>query len=683
MFRQNIAFDTWGSKYQLKDHLGNAIEKTPKETCERVSRALANIETKDKDYWYEQFMSIMGTRFAGGGRIMANVGAEKYKKETSPINCTVMRQIPDSMAGIMDIAKEAALTLKAGCGVGYDFSTIRPKGAFVYGAGAETSGVISFMKIFDAVCSTVLSGGARRGAQMACLDISSPEIEEFITEKRKDGALRYFNCSVLITDIFMEAVESDGDWSLWFWQKQYDGKQPSPDKIKIIRKDDIPYNHPEYEYFSFAEDHNEVTWKNCIPKDIFKKIVYKTVKAKYLFELITKSTYNFWEPGFILIDRINAENNLYFCETIRALNPCGEQGLHPLTSCLLGSMILTKYVKHPFEKTVSFDFAQLTKDVRIASRALDNVVELNNLPIPEMQTEILKKRRHGLGFTGLGSALNMMNMAYGSNESLELAEKIQYTLAEVSLLMSIELAKEKGCATIFNDKDNRIAVCKSGFMQRLLASFDSDTRKQIKSDILEHGLRYSHATSVAPTGTMSMSWGDYCSGGIEPVLSDTQLRNIRSPKKKTKIQEEVFDYAFFLWKDKFENKKLPPHWRTTNDLKVEDHMKMQSVIQKWCDSSISKTVNVPVDYSFEDFKNIYMRAWKLGLKGMTTYRPNPEVSSGVIMQKKDLENTEYSFTLEDGTEVILKGSEQVEYDGETHNVANLFDALKEGLYGRM
>ena len=683
MFRQNIAFDTWGSKYQLKDHLGNAIEKTPKETCERVSRALANIETKDKDYWYEQFMSIMGTRFAGGGRIMANVGAEKYKKETSPINCTVMRQIPDSMAGIMDIAKEAALTLKAGCGVGYDFSTIRPKGAFVYGAGAETSGVISFMKIFDAVCSTVLSGGARRGAQMACLDISSPEIEEFITEKRKDGALRYFNCSVLITDIFMEAVESDGDWSLWFWQKQYDGKQPSPDKIKIIRKDDIPYNHPEYEYFSFAEDHNEVTWKNCIPKDIFKKIVYKTVKAKYLFELITKSTYNFWEPGFILIDRINAENNLYFCETIRALNPCGEQGLHPLTSCLLGSMILTKYVKHPFEKTVSFDFAQLTKDVRIASRALDNVVELNNLPIPEMQTEILKKRRHGLGFTGLGSALNMMNMAYGSNESLELAEKIQYTLAEVSLLMSIELAKEKGCATIFNDKDNRIAVCKSGFMQRLLASFDSDTRKQIKSDILEHGLRYSHATSVAPTGTMSMSWGDYCSGGIEPVLSDTQLRNIRSPKKKTKIQEEVFDYAFFLWKDKFENKKLPPHWRTTNDLKVEDHMKMQSVIQKWCDSSISKTVNVPVDYSFEDFKNIYMRAWKLGLKGMTAYRPNPEVSSGVIMQKKDLENTEYSFTLEDGTEVILKGSEQVEYDGETHNVANLFDALKEGLYGRM
>src|ERR1019366_709167 len=254
MFRQNIAFDTWGSKYQLKDHLGNAIEKTPKETCERVSRALANIETKDKDYWYEQFMSIMGTRFAGGGRIIANVGAEKYKKETSPINCTVMKQIPDSMSGIMDVAKEAALTLKSGCGVGYDFSSIRPKGSHVFGAGAATSGVISFMKIFDSICSTIMSGGARRGAQMGCLDISSPDIEDFITAKEQDGVLRYFNCSVLITDDFMNAVVENKDWDLWFWEKQYEKVNVSENEIKVIRKNDIPYSHLNYQYFKFAND---------------------------------------------------------------------------------------------------------------------------------------------------------------------------------------------------------------------------------------------------------------------------------------------------------------------------------------------------------------------------------------------------------------------------------------------
>jgi len=686
MFKQNISYETWGGengKYRLKNRLGESLEETPFDTCKRVSKALADIEESSdkKEYWYSQFNSIMGTKFAGGGRIMANAGALEHKKETSPINCTVMRQIPDSMAGIMDVAKESALTLKAGCGVGYDFSPIRPKGAHVFGAGAATSGIISFMKIFDAVCSTVMSGGDRRGAQMACLDISSPDIEEFITAKRQDGVLRYFNCSVLITDKFMEAVENNGDWDLWFWEKTYGKVDDSNLEIKIIRKDDIPYSHPEFTYFRYDKNHNEVVYGNCTTKDLFIKKVYKTIKAKYLFDLITKSTYNFWEPGFILIDRVNKENNLYFCETIRCTNPCAEQPLHPLTSCLLGSMILPPYINNAFEKNVSFDFDQLAKDVRIATRALDNVVEINNLPLKEMQEEILSKRRHGLGFTGLGSTLNMLGMSYGSDESLEFSEKVMLVIAQQGLLENIALAKEKGSAPIFSTEKNRKLVLESVYLKRLLNTFDN--KNDLTSDILQYGLRFSHATSIAPTGTMSMSWGNNCSNGIEPIFANSYMRNVRSFGKKTKTQDEVLDYAFFLWKEKYGNKSLPKYWKTTDDLKVMDHLKIQSVVQKWCDSSISKTINIPENYSFEDFQKVYLDGWKLCLKGLTTYRPNPNVSSGVLTQKETLEKTEYCFKLEDGTEVSFKGTDSVEYDGETHNVANLFDALKEGIYGNM
>lgn len=683
MFKQNISFEVWGGeagKYRLKDNSNNILENTPEDTCMRVAKTLSEIEPEKKEYWRDQFLSILGFNFAGGGRIMANVGAGKYKKETSPINCTVMRQIPDSMTGIMDVAKEAALTLKAGCGVGYDFSTIRPKGSHVFGAGAATSGIISFMKIFDSICSTIMSGGSRRGAQMACLDVSSPEIEDFITEKRKDGMLRYFNCSVLITDAFMQAVEQDQNWDLWFWEKTSDKNVPK-EQICLIEKNDIPYHHSEFNYFSFSSEHNEVVYKNCSTTDLYKKKIYKTVKAKYIFDLITKSTYNFWEPGFLLIDRVNKENNLYFCETIRCSNPCGEQPLHPLTACLLGSMILPSYVKNEFEKGADFDFAKFAKDVRIASRLLDNVVEINNLPLKEMREEILNKRRHGLGFTGLGSCLNMLKMNYGSKESLEFLEKISYSLAKESLLENIELAKEKGCAPVFNTTEAREFVLKSNYLSRLIDTFEN--KEKVQKDILKYGLRYSHATSIAPTGTLSLTWGNNCSNGIEPVFSNSYLRNIRDPNKKTKVQEEVFDYAYFLWKNKYGDKELPNYWRTTDDLNVNDHLKMQAIAQKWCDSAISKTINVPMDYSFEDFKNVYLEGWRLGLKGVTTYRPNPEVSSGVLTQKQDLENTEYTFELEDGSKITLKGSEFVEYDGEKHNVANLFDALKEGIYGNM
>lgn len=683
MFKQNISFEVWGGdagKYRLRDSDGKPLESSPEETCDRVSTTLAECE-KDKDYWFSEFKKIVGTKFAGGGRIMANIGAKDVKKETSPINCTVMRQIPDSMAGIMAVAAEAAVTLKSGCGVGYDFSTIRPKGSYVFGAGAATSGIISFMKIFDAVCSTVMSGGGRRGAQMGCLDVASPEIEDFITEKRKDGMLRYFNLSVLITDDFMKSVVEDKDWNLWFWEKSKSKLDVKKSDVFLIKKDDIPYAHSEYDYFSFAKDHNEVIYGNCTTKDIFYKKIYKTVKAKELFDLIMKSTYEFWEPGFILIDRMNRENNLYFCETIRCTNPCSEQPLPPLASCLLGSMILTEYVKNPFEKDCYFDFKSFEYDVKVANRLLDNVVELNNLPLQELQDQIIQKRRHGLGFTGLGSMFNMMRMPYGSEESQNILDKISFTLAAVSLRTNIELAKEKGCAPIFKLAKNRQLVLKSQYLSRLIDAMED--KEQIIADILKYGLRYSHATSIAPTGTMSLTWGNNCSNGIEPVFKNSYIRNIRQAHRKTKVQEKVMDYSFFLWKEKYADAELPSYWSTTNNLSVNDHLIIQSIAQKWCDSAISKTINVPSDYSFEDFKNVYLDGWKLGLKGVTTFKPNASVSSGVLTEEEELSKNKYIFTLEDGSEVTLSGIDNVEYDGEMHNVANLFDALKEGIYGNM
>ena len=688
MFEQNISFEVWGGdggKYRLMDSNGEAVETTPQETCDRISSALSDIEAPElREKYFRKFQSIMGKKFAGGGRIMANAGAGSYKKETSPINCTVMRQIPDSLSGIMDVLKDAALTLKAGCGVGYDFSTIRPKDAFVYGAGANTSGVISFMKIFDASCATIMSGGGRRGAQMGCLDISHPEIEDFIKAKRENGILRYFNLSCLITDEFMNAVENNDTWTLWFWNKDHNNNNfsnVSKDKIKIIEKDNISFSFPEYDYFQFAETHNEVEWGNCKTSDIFYKTSYKTMPAKELFDLIMVSTYSFAEPGFILIDRVNKENNLYFCESIRCTNPCGEQPLHPLTSCLLGSIILPAYIENRFSDKAYFDFDALYSDVIIASRALDNVVEINNLPLHEMQEQILMKRRHGLGITGLGSSLNMLCMKYGSKESLDLAEKISYTIAAASLKSNIELAKEKGCAPIFSTKKSRKLVVKSEYMIRLLDSLAN--KKDIVSDILKYGLRYSHATSIAPTGTMSLTWGNNCSNGLEPVFENKYMRNIRQHGKKTKVQEEVFDLSYFYWTKDFKDAPLPEYWSTTNNLSVSDHINMQAVIQKWCDSSISKTINVPTNYPFEDFKKVYMDGWKKGLKGITTFRFNPDVFSGVLVQQSDLASTDYIFTLDDGSEIRFNGSQTVEYDGELHNVANLFDALKEGLYGNM
>lgn len=826
MFEQDICFYLWGDqeagKYRLRDPNGNPVENTPEETCERIARKLVENEKEEiRENIFNQFKEILGYRFAGGGRIMSNAGSEKYKKETSLINCVVMRQIADSMVGIMEVAKEAAITLKSGCGVGYDFSTIRPKGAFVYGAGAETSGVVSFMKIYDAVCSTVISGGARRGSMMGCLDIQHPEIEEFILAKRikstsvdcvncgkptpykEQGILTYFNVSVLITDSFMKAVENDSDWDLWFWQRC---DKELDDSVFLIKKDDIPFNYSDKQYFSFAIDHVECVYSKRTPNDVFEKKIFKTIKARYLYDIIMNSTYNYWEPGNLFINKINIENNLYFIETIRATNPCqpgwatietkdgisiidsiyigdyiwsgkrwtkiinkqssgiqdvyqyvtnagvfygtkehkissfgkkievdsathidsifdgdldshkiiskryisteevfnitvddpdhtyitdgllvsncGEQPLSPLSNCLLGSILLCVYIENPFEENASFNYDKYRKDIRISSRLLDNVVEVANLPLKELNDNLIYQRRHGLGFTGLGSMFNMLGVPYGSMVSLEFAEELTKIMAQESLLVSIELAKEKGPAPFCSSTKNRKLWLKSNYIQKLLETF-GDRKKEIEEEIIKYGVRWSHATSLAPTGTMSQTWGNNCSSGLEPVLQNIILRNYRIPGKKTKTQREVYDYSYYLWKEVYGETTLPDWWRTTDDLSVNDHLNMQAIIQKWIDSACSKTINVPKNYPFEDFKKIYMDGWKLGLKGVTTYRPNPNVSAGVIMKKEDIENSFYEFTLEDGSKIKVRGDEKIEYDGEEHIACNLFDALNQGIYGNM
>lgn len=685
MFKQKISREIWGGdngKYRLRDSEGNIIEKTPEDSCMRVAGGLSDVELLNKSYWKDRFYNLMASgRMAGGGRIMANIGSGDYKKSASAINCVVLRQIPDSMEGIMQTAKEAALTLRAGCGVGYDFSTIRPKGFYVYGAGSETSGVISFMKIFDATCSTVMSGGARRGAQLGALDIQHPEIENFITCKREDGVLRYFNLSVLITDKFMNAVKDGENWNLWFWKKST--LKPDESKIKLIRKDDIPYHYPEYDFFKFAEDHTEVVFGNCTTDTVFAKSIMKTLPAKDLFDKMMKSTYDFAEPGFILVDKLNSENTLYFTEIQRASNPCGEQNLGFENSCLLGSMILHPYVTNAFSDSVKFDWVTFEEDVRTATRMLDNVVELSNLPLPALTAQLNLKRRHGLGFTGLGTTFNMMRMRYGGKESLEFTDKLMHTIAKISLEENINLAKEKGCAPIFDSSEHRELVIKSKYLERLLNSLGSTRSEELIRGILQHGLRFSHATSIAPTGTMSLTWGNNCSNGLEPSFSNSYMRNIRQPGKKTKVQEEVMSYEYHLWKEQGNGNSTPDWWSVTDDLSVDDHINVQAAVQKWTDAACSKTINVPTDMPFGDFKETYFKGWEAGLKGVTTFRFNPEVFTGVLVRKEDLEKTKYVFITEDKKEILVNGSDDIMYDGELHNAANLFDALKEGLYGDM
>ncbi|MEK6749843.1 MAG: LAGLIDADG family homing endonuclease [Pseudomonadota bacterium] len=1075
---QPASMDIWDKKYRLTAKDGRAVDKSMDDTYKRVAQALAECETTPakREEWYEKFLWALRKGAVPAGRIMSNAGALAYKPATSTINCTVSGSIRDSMDDILGKVHEAGLTLKAGCGIGYEFSTLRPRGAYVSGAGAYTSGPLSFMDIYDKMCFTVSSAGGRRGAQMATFDVGHPDVLDFIRAKRESGRLRQFNLSLLITKEFMEAVKHDGDWKLAF---PISKKEADADALDLENTEQIVWRDWPVTENYLVNLQGQVACR-----------VYRTLKARRVWDMIMTATYDYAEPGFILIDKVNEMNNNWFCETIRATNPCvtadtwvhtamgprqvsdlvgqpfvarvdgadhasgaegffrtatkpvlrlettagyrlrlthdhrvrrvtkftryhtdtewcaaeelkagdrvllnnhraqaqwageytheqgyllglligdgtlkadkavlsvwthaaqvngssatltqgaqavmaealraahslphrsdfhgwsevagrgefrlalgalkslaedvgmapgnkaitprierassdfqrgllrglfdtdgsvqgnqnkgvsvrlaqsdlprlqaaqrmllrlgiasqiyterresgisrlpdgkggtadyatkaqhelvisgenlqhfsktigfgdtdkalrlaqhlaryqrtlnrerfvarveavvadgvedvydvqipgintfdanglhahncGEQPLPPYGSCLLGSINLTRFVHKPFTDQAYFDWEEFDKAVAVFTRMLDNVVEINGLPLEQQRNEIMNKRRHGMGYLGLGSAMTMLCMKYGAAESLEFTERVTREMAMAGWRTALDLAKEKGPAPIMHQdftitpemlrrrpemvrdglkvgdsvKGKVLHARYSRYMQRV-ASVDA----ALVDELAEVGARFTHHSSIAPTGTISLSLGNNASNGIEPSFAHHYFRNVIREGKKSKEKVDVLSFELLAYREMVNPKakpnadtdeeKLPEYFISADDIAPKQHVDVQAAAQKWIDSSISKTANVPTDFAYEEFKDIYMYAYDQGLKGCTTFRFNPEAFQGVLVKEQDLKNTTYRFTLEDGSEIEVKGDEEIEYDGEIHTAANLYDAMKEGYYGK-
>ena len=577
-FSAPIAEQIWDMKYRLKTADDEPIDACVEESWRRVAKDLARVEA-EPGIWEEKFYAALEDfKFLPAGRIAA--GAGTHRKVTL-FNCFVMGTVPDDMGGIFDMLKEAALTMQQGGGIGYDFSTIRPKGALVKGVAADASGPLSFMDVWDSMCRTIMSAGSRRGAMMATLRCDHPDIEDFIAAKSDPARLRMFNVSVLVTDPFMAAVKADDDWDL-----------------------------------------------------VFEGRIYKTLSARKLWDQIMQSTYEFAEPGVIFIDRINQANNLSYCETIAATNPCGEQPLPPYGACLLGSINLARLVEAPFERGAQLSAAALQDLVATAVRMMDNVVDASNFPLEAQALEARNKRRIGLGVTGLADALLMLGLRYGSEAAARQTEDWLHAIARAAYLASVQLAKEKGAFPLF-EADPYLA---SGAMQGM----DEDVRAEIAT----HGIRNALLTSIAPTGTISLYAGNV-SSGIEPVFAYAYTRKVLQ-KDGSRSEEEVVDYAVQMWRDKFGDADLPDYFVNAQTLAPKDHVKMQAAAQKWVDSSISKTINCPEDISFEAFKEVYSAAYESGCKGCTTYRPNAVTGSVLSVS----ESSETTPETDQGAEVI-------------------------------
>jgi ribonucleoside-diphosphate reductase alpha chain len=575
---QPIAQDIWEMKYRLKDPSGAPIDETVEDTWRRVARALAAPEQASRrdTLAAEFYQALEDHKFLPAGRILAGAGTSR---RVTLFNCFVMGRIDDSMNGIFEGLREAALTMQQGGGIGHDFSTLRPRGAPVLGVGADASGPLSFMDVWDAMCRTIMSAGSRRGAMMATMRCDHPDIEDFIAAKHDPARLRMFNLSVLVTDRFMEAMKQDDDWPL-----------------------------------SFAGR------------------VYRVVKARELWDKILHSTYAAAEPGVIFIDRINAENNLSYCETIAATNPCGEQPLPPYGACLLGSVNLTRFIRRPFTPDAVLDLDALRRTVAAAVRMLDNAIDISNYPLDAQKREAHAKRRIGLGLTGLADTLAMTGLRYGSPEAAARARSWMALIETAAYESSIAIAREKSPFPLFD----REAYLASGHIRSLPES--------LRSEIARHGIRNALLTSIAPTGTISLFAGNV-SSGIEPIFALSYMRRVLLPDGSHR-DEPVEDYAVKLYRDIHgKEASLPDVFVTTEDLRPSDHLRMQAAVQAHVDSSISKTVNVPVSMSFEDFKAVYDEAYALGLKGCTTFRPN-DITGSVLTPLLPGEGEEPQLPLE-------------------------------------
>jgi len=568
-----IANEIWNRKYRFKDSKGEAIDTCISDTFKRVAKALVLPEGKaQRPDLQDAFFQLMADyKFLPAGRILSGAGTGR---DVTLFNCFVMGRAEDSISGIFDELKHAALAMQQGGGIGQDFSTIRPKGARVEGIGADASGPVSFMAVWDAMCQTIMSAGARRGAMMATLACDHPDIESFIDAKRDGQSLQMFNLSVLVSDAFMKAVKQDAEWTL-----KFDG------------------------------------------------VVYKTIRAKVLWDKIMRSNFDSAEPGVIFIDQINQRNNLSYCETIYATNPCGEQPLPPFGACLLGSMNLTRFVDHAFEENATLDEVGLSQAVAVAVRMLDNVIDVSKFPLPELEHEAKAKRRIGLGVTGLADALAMCKVAYGSKRAVELATDWMSIIERAACRASALLAKEKGVFPCYKGDE----FCQA----RQVKLLDSKTRQLIK----KHGMRNGLVTSIAPTGTISLFAGNV-SSGVEPIFASQYTRKVLRPDGGHDV-EKVTDYAVALYWQKYsDDTPLPDYFVHVEDLIPRDHLAMQGAMQAHVDSAISKTINCAADISFADFKSIYLQAYELGLKGCTTYRPN-DVTGSVLSQIKETNDDKY------------------------------------------
>ncbi len=555
-----VSQQIWDMKYRLKAGDGQPVDRTLADTWRRVARSLAAAEPEPAA-WEDRFFAAMEDfKFLPAGRILSGAGSQR---RVTLFNCFVMGDIPDDMAGIFQHLKEAALTMQQGGGIGYDFSTLRPKGAPVHGVGADASGPLSFMDVWDAMCRTIMSAGSRRGAMMAVMRCDHPDIEAFIEAKREAGRLRMFNLSVLVSDAFMQAVREDAPWEL-----------------------------------SFAG------------------VAFASVRARALWDRIMRATYACAEPGVIFIDRINRLNNLAYCEYIHATNPCGEQPLPAYGTCLLGSINLARLVRDPFTAEAGIKAESLAELVAVAVRMMDNVIDVSGYPLPQHEAEARAKRRIGLGITGLADALVMCNARYGGRRAVALTEDWMRTIRRAAYLASVRLAEEKGAFPLF-DQDAYLAG-------EATAKLDED----IRAAIAAHGIRNALLTSVAPTGTISL-FADNVSSGLEPVFSFQYRRHVLMPDG-TRREEQVTDYAYRRFRRiAGEAAPLPEAFVDTAALTPTDHLVMQAAVQRYVDSSISKTINCPESIAFDAFKEIYLQAYELGCKGCTTYRPN-EITGAVL-----------------------------------------------------